>query len=59
MPILDVSLLEGRSPEVKRRLIEELTDTVVRVLDAQPSTVRVILREVPPSHWGVAGEPKG
>ena len=59
MPILDITLLSGRTYEKKRRLIQEVTDATVRALDVPPDSVRVILREVHPSHFAVAGEPKG
>ena len=55
MTIVQVALLEGRPGEVKEQLIAELTDTVVRVLDAPRETVRVILNDVPDSHWGIGG----
>ena len=59
MPILDITLLEGRSDEKKARLIREVTDATVRALDTPPESVRVILREVHPSHFAVGGVPKG
>lgn len=55
MPLIQVTLIEGRSAERKEELIAELTDTVVQVLDAQRESVRVILVEVPAAHWGVGG----
>jgi 4-oxalocrotonate tautomerase len=58
MPIIDVSLLAGRSAEVKRALIRELTDAAERVLGVQRASIRVLLREVPPEHWGAGGEAK-
>jgi 4-oxalocrotonate tautomerase len=58
MPLIQVSLIEGRAPQVKRALIAELTDAVVRTLDAPREAVRVILTEVPPEHWAVGGVPK-
>ena len=58
MPVIDITLLEGRSPEKKRDLIREVTDATVRALDTPPESVRVILREIPPTHFAVAGVPK-
>ena len=58
MPLVQVSLIEGRAAEVGERLIAELTETIVRVLDAPRESVRVILYEVPPERWGVAGVSK-
>lgn len=55
MPFMQVTLIEGRTPERKERLIGELTETAVRVLDVPIETVRVSINEVPEAHWGVAG----
>jgi 4-oxalocrotonate tautomerase len=51
MPLVQVSLKEGRTPQQIRRLITELTAAVVRSVDAPSDTVRVIVTEVPPAHW--------
>jgi 4-oxalocrotonate tautomerase len=58
MPIVSVSLLEGRPPEKLEALIADLTATVVGTLGVPADSVRVVLTEVPPSHWGVAGVSK-
>jgi 4-oxalocrotonate tautomerase len=55
MPLLQISLIEGRPPELKERLIGALTATVVDTLGVRPETVRVLLTELPAAHWGVAG----
>lgn len=59
MPIVRVELLEGRSREVKAALIRRLTEAVAETLGSQPHQVRVLLHELPPENWGVAGEPIG
>lgn len=59
MPLVEVTIIEGRPSEKKRALIKEVTDAVVRSIDAPKDAVRVIIREVPAAHWGVGGEPKG
>lgn len=56
MPILTVNLMEGRSEAQKTALIRELTDTVVRVLDAKPEQVRVLINDVPKTNYGIAGK---
>jgi len=58
MPLVQVSLVEGRPVELEEELIAELTETVVRVLDAPRESVRVILYGVPAERWGVAGVSK-
>ncbi len=51
MPFIDVTLTEGRSPEQLRALIAGLTDAAVVAIDAPRESVRVVLREVPQTHW--------
>jgi 4-oxalocrotonate tautomerase len=58
MPLLQVSLIEGRPAERKQELIRALTATVVRTLDVSADSVRVILTEVPAAHWGIGGVSK-
>ncbi|MEW8978967.1 MAG: 4-oxalocrotonate tautomerase [Symbiobacterium sp.] len=57
MPLIRVEMLEGRTPEQKRALIRELTETTARVLDTPKERIRVVLYEVPKTHWGIAGTP--
>ena len=56
MPFLQVTIVEGRTDEMKEELIFELTNTVNKVLDAPLENIRVCINEVPPSHWGIAGK---
>jgi 4-oxalocrotonate tautomerase len=51
MPIIEVTLVEGREPDRLRDLITRLTDAAVEAIDAPRESVRVILREVPPTHF--------
>jgi 4-oxalocrotonate tautomerase len=55
MPIIEVSLLAGRSAEVKSALVRDLTDVTERTLGVKRESIRVLLREVPPEHWAVGG----
>ncbi|HVI52861.1 MAG TPA: 2-hydroxymuconate tautomerase [Candidatus Sulfotelmatobacter sp.] len=59
MPIVEVTLIEGRSKEQKRALVKEVTDAVVSSIGAPVEAVRVIIREIPPEHFAVGGVPKG
>lgn len=56
MPIIEVSLVEGRPAEAKERLIQALTDAAIEAIGAPRETVRVILRELPPAHYAVGGQ---
>ncbi len=55
MPLVEITLVEGRPPARIRSLISELHQAVVHTLDVPPDTVRVIVREVPPTHWAAGG----
>ncbi|MTD52495.1 tautomerase family protein [Amycolatopsis pithecellobii] len=51
MPQVAIQVRGGREPESIRRLISAVTEAVVTTLDAAPATVRVIVTEVPTTHW--------
>lgn len=51
MPLVEVTLVEGRSPEQLRTLISKLTDAVESAVEAPRANIRVVLREVPATHW--------
>jgi 4-oxalocrotonate tautomerase len=55
MPILEITLIEGRDKEAKKRLVEKVTDAVVESIAAPRESVRIILREVPAEHFVVGG----
>lgn len=57
MPLVQVSILKGRSDDQKRKLLTALTDAVVDSVGSSPSSVRVIINEIEPSNWSVAGIP--
>lgn len=56
MPFIDVTLVEGRSEEQLRSLIDGLTDAAVEHADAPRDAVRVVVREVPATRWAAGGE---
>ena len=59
MPICHVHLIEGRSVQQKRLLIQKITQAMHEAIDAKPESVRVILTEVPKEHFGIGGKSVG
>ncbi len=55
MPIIQVHLLEGRTVDQKRKLVANLTEAVVKSLDAKPDAVRIILQEMARHDYAIAG----
>ena len=57
MPLINVQIMEGRPPEKVTELIQNLTNTVQETLNAPRESIRVIVTEIPKTHWGIAGVP--
>ena len=51
MPMIEVTLVQGRTPEQLRALISGLTRAAAEAIDAPVANVRVVVREVPATHW--------
>ena len=51
MPLIEVTIAEGRSADVIRSMIHEVHEAVLRTVDTKPDYIRVIAREVPRGHW--------
>lgn len=56
MPLINIQIMEGRSDDKIKNLISNVTDTVSETLDSPKENVRVIIREVPKTHWGIGGK---
>ncbi|OLS34858.1 4-oxalocrotonate tautomerase [Bacillus sp. MRMR6] len=57
MPIINVQILEGRPKEKVEEVIYNITNTVSETLGAPKESIRVIVTEIPKTHWGIAGVP--
>ncbi len=51
MPLVEVTLVQGRTPEQLRALITSLTDAVEAAIGVARGSIRVVPREVPATHW--------
>jgi 4-oxalocrotonate tautomerase len=56
MPLIQVTLARGRSPEQLAELGRALTRAAQESIGAKPETIRVVLNECEPEHWFVGGE---
>lgn len=56
MPLVEVTLTEGRDPKVLRELIHRVHDAVQTSLNANSDNIRVIVREVPRSLWAAGDQ---
>jgi 4-oxalocrotonate tautomerase len=55
MPIVQIQIMEGRTPEKVKSLIARVTDVISEELDAPKERIRVLVTEVPKTHWGIGG----
>ncbi|WP_096185921.1 2-hydroxymuconate tautomerase [Evansella halocellulosilytica] len=56
MPYVTVKMLEGRTDDQKRALVEKVTEAVSETTNAPKEKIAVIIEEMSPSHYGVAGK---
>lgn len=57
MPIVQISLMEGRPTEKIDKMITSVSEAISTSLDAPIESVRVIVNEMGPHHYGVGGKP--
>ncbi|SLL33348.1 4-oxalocrotonate tautomerase [Mycobacteroides abscessus subsp. abscessus] len=56
MPYVTVKMLEGRTEDQKRDLVEKVTEAVVETTGASKEKVVVFIEEMPKNHYAVAGK---
>ena len=57
MPIVQISMIQGRTPEKKAELIKKVTEAIVETLQIPKDRVRIVLNEVPKDNLGYGGIP--
>jgi 4-oxalocrotonate tautomerase len=55
MPIVTVRLLEGRTVEQKRKLVKDITDSMVKHIQVEPDMVIVNFFDMPKYNVAKAG----
>lgn len=57
MPIVRISMWEGRTDEVKEKLISSVTKSVCDTIGCPPKAVEIVIEDVKKSNWGIEGKP--
>lgn len=55
MPLVKIDMWEGRTDEMKEKLIKNVSDAVVSSLGVPLSDVTIILYDIPKINWGIKG----
>ncbi|GAB2180169.1 4-oxalocrotonate tautomerase family protein [Denitratisoma sp. agr-D3] len=55
MPYVNIQITAGASREQKARLVQEVTDSLQRILGKKPEHTHVVIQEITEDNWGYAG----
>lgn len=55
MPIVNVKLLEGRTDDQLKDLVNEVTNAVEKTTGANKKAIHVVIEEMKKSHYAVGG----
>ncbi|AFU57077.1 putative 4-oxalocrotonate tautomerase family enzyme [Candidatus Nitrososphaera gargensis Ga9.2] len=55
MPVIQITMSQGRTVEQKRELVKVLTKETARILNTKEESIRVLIYEVSKENWGNAG----
>lgn len=56
MPLVQIQILEGRSEEQIDKLMKDVTDTISNSINAPKENIRVVVSEMPKTHYSIAGK---
>ena len=57
MPLIQVTMVQGRTVEQKHALIAKLTDALHEAVGTPKDRIRVAIYEITADDWGIGGEP--
>lgn len=55
MPYVNLQITKGATREQKAQLVQEFTDSLVRVLGKKPEHTHIVIQEIEEADWGYAG----
>jgi 4-oxalocrotonate tautomerase len=55
MPTYHIEMLEGRTIEQKKKLVEEITRVTAEVLGSAPESVDILITDVKRENWATGG----
>ncbi len=55
MPYVNIQITKGATREQKEQLVQEVTDSLVRVLEKKPEHIHIVIQEIEEEDWGFCG----
>jgi len=56
MPMITISMKQGRTKDQKAQLVKEVTEAIVRVLGSKAENVRIVIYEEPEDNFAHSGK---
>lgn len=58
MPVITIDMLDGKTPEQKKQLVEGITDVVCSITKVSREVVTIIFHDITRDNWGSGGKLK-
>lgn len=55
MPYINLQITKGATREQKARIVQEFTETLVKVLGKKPENTHIVIQEIEREDWGHGG----
>jgi 4-oxalocrotonate tautomerase len=55
MPYVNIQITLGATREQKSQLVQEVIDSLVRILGKKPEHTHIVIQEIAEDNWGFAG----
>ena len=55
MPYINLQITKGATREQKKTIVEQMTKTLVDVLDKKPEHIHIVIEEIDGDNWGFNG----
>lgn len=56
MPLAQITMVEGRTEDQKRAVLEKVAEALMEAVGAPRETIRVAIQEAPKTNWGIGGK---
>ena len=56
MPTYHIEMMEGRTPDQKKKLVEAITRVTVEVLGVTPESVDILIADIQRDNWATGGK---
>ena len=55
MPYVSIQITKGVTRDQKAELVQDVTDSLVRILGKKPEHVHIVIQEIDDQNWGFSG----